>query len=545
MRPGNQRDGSEKQNSVNTFISPILVICLVPVIYYLFRGGVLLQELTGGFDRGGLVIGLLLFLISAFIFCTGIATCINSFYLSPNLNNLLVMPYTPAQITGAKFIVAALYEYTVSFAVLAPVLFGYGFAMEAPAVFWAGEVLAVLLLPVVPLAYAAVISMIIMRFIGAAKNKERMTAIGSVGVFLFLIIYEIIQEATKGINIRSMGDAIDHLAKTLKGFTGIFPEIPFFVRIMEKGQLSAVLWCFLAVIVILLLFFIAARFLYLAGAVGIQAASASHRKLSDRQMQKLNRNNNIVRSYTHKELRTILRTPAYYMNCLFLTLGWPLVLIFPALFSKAEKNNIYGLEKLLLQPESDIYFIFVLFVVVFAVTVFSSTLNGTAPTSISREGKNFMIMKQLPIPYRKQLRAKQNAALVICGAGSGGYLIIGEIYMILFKGLNWWSVFPTVLFNLLLLYIIVDLEMICGLMKPNLSWESEGDVSSKNVMGFVLFLLGIIVGCTLVFGLNHWVRNLECRPWIFLTGILSILFVLAFLLNRIFYLYGERRLERL
>lgn len=536
---------SEKKISGRTLISPILLLCLLPVMYYLFRGGIILQQLFGSMDGDGLILGFLLFLMSAFIFCTGIASCINSFYLSSNLNTLLVMPFTSAQITGAKFIVAALYEYSISLAVLAPILAGYGYAGQASLSFWIGAVLAVLLLPVAPMAYAAVISMIAMRFIGGAKNKERMTALGAVGGFIILMLYEIIQGATQGMKISALEDAVSHLAKTLKGLTVVFPDIPFLIRVMEEGDWLSVLWSILSVAAILLVFLFAAKYLYLAGAVGMQDTSASHKKMTKKQVQKESRSTDIVRSYTRKELRTIFRTPAYYTGCLFLTLGWPLILILPAFFSKAEQSEITGLEKLLLHANSPVYFIFLLFCIVFAITIFASTINGIAPSAISREGKSFPVMKQLPVPYRKQLKAKQNAALIVCAIGSGGYMLLGEIVLILLKGFPWWSIFPTILFNILLLYIIIDLEMIYGLMKPKLVWESEGDVASHNRIGFVLFLLGIVVGCVLVYGLNEWVKSLTCGPLEFMAGLCGILAILAFLINRIFYLYGERRLEQL
>ena len=132
------------------------------------------------------------------------------------------------------------------------------------------------------------------------------------------------------------------------------------------------------------------------------------------------------------------------------------------------------LQALLLYSKSSAYSIFLLFCIVFAVTVFASTLNGIAPSAISREGKSFNIMKQIPVPFKTQLKAKRNAALIICWIGSGGYLFIGEFLLILFVGLPWWSIFPSIIFNLLLLYIIIDLKMMYILFKPSLSWESVG-----------------------------------------------------------------------
>lgn len=86
--------------------------------------------------------------------------------------------------------------------------------------------------------------------------------------------------------------------------------------------------------------------------------------------------------------------------------------------------------------------------------------------------------------------------------------------------------------------------MICGLLWPGLSRENGGQTNSGR-FGFVLFLLGIVAGCALVFGLNEWVKDLSCGPWIFMAGVCGILLAVAIVVDIIFYLYGEKRLESL
>lgn len=539
--------GADDKKKINgrTLANLLLLLCLLPVLYYLFRGGVFIQRVFGGIDGGGSILGFLLFVVSIVISGTGIAACINSFYLSSNLNSLLVMPFTAGQITGAKFIVAALYEYGISLTVLFPVLAGFGYAAKAPAGYWVGMVLAVLLVPLVPLVYSALAAMIVMRFLGRAKNKERTTALGAIGLFLLTGFYNVIRNVTGGMKLTDIEAVVEHLAETLKRLNMIFPDIPFLLRVMIKQDMLSILWLCTVVAAAMLVFRLIAGCLYLSGAVGLQETSASHKKMSERQLRKENQHVGIVRSYTRKELRTVLRTPAYYMSCLFLTLGWPLILVLPFFFSEAEKSEALSIEKLLLGSESTAYYIFLLFCIVFAVTSFVASLNGIAVTSISREGKSFLAMKQIPVSLKKQLKAKRNAALVVCWIGSGGYMLIGIVLLIILKGLPWWSVIPILIFNLLLLYIIVDLEMIYGLLNPNLSWEGEEQVAHSGRIGFVLFLIGIVLECILVFGISGRVKALTCRPWIFMSAVCGILLAVAVLIDQVFYLYGERRLQKL
>lgn len=49
-------DGRKKTTS-NFISSPILLLCLLPVMYYLYRGGMILAELFGRLDKEGLMLG--------------------------------------------------------------------------------------------------------------------------------------------------------------------------------------------------------------------------------------------------------------------------------------------------------------------------------------------------------------------------------------------------------------------------------------------------------------------------------------------------------
>lgn len=538
-------DGSQK-TSVKYILNILMVVCLLPLLYFLFQGGILVQELFGSLDGNGMILRFLLLMISIFIFVMGIPACINTFYLSSNLNGLLVMPFSSIQITSAKFMVAAFYEYYISFAILAPILAGYGYAGNYPTLYWVGAVLTVLILPIIPLTYSAIISMLVMRVLGGAKNKQRTTMMGAIGSFLLLLIYEIISNATRGMKIETLEQTIAHLAKTLNTASAVFPNIPFVTNLMIKQDLLSLVWTILAVVVVFLVFLFLASRLYLAGAVGMQSASANHKALDEKTFEKANRPRSVEKSYLRKELKTILRTPAYYMQCLFLTLGWPLVILLPMLFSDAQKNEIATLEKLGTSLGNQGSSAYVVFGVVFGVTVFVAALNFIAPSSISREGQNFAFMKQIPVPYKVQLRAKRNAALCVCGIGSTVYLFLGELFLVLTKGFAWWIIPFTLITSFLVLVIVLDFEMIHGLAKPMLVWESEGEVMTKNVMGFLLFLLDLILCGGMVYLYFALPASIaEGSLLVIAGGVVAILAVLAFVVERIFYAYGIKRMETL
>lgn len=92
--------------------------------------------------------------------------------------------------------------------------------------------------------------------------------------------------------------------------------------------------------------------------------------------------------------------------------------------------------------------------------------------------------------------------------------------------------------------ILVDLQMLFGLMKPRLNWDTEAD-AVKNPASFFLFVVMLLsCGEAMIFGWNP-LDFLSLSPWILMLIVCVILMVLAFIIDRILYAYGVRKLERM
>ncbi|MDD3219992.1 MAG: hypothetical protein PHC41_15215 [Lachnospiraceae bacterium] len=524
----------------------LMLILLIPVIVILFRTGVGAQELFSALEGEELILRALLFLASLIIFVVGIFSCINTFYLSSNLDCLLVMPFTSAQITGAKFIVAAFYEYYISIAVIGPLLIGFGYGEGAGLLYWIGTVLTMILLPLLPLAYSAIIAMIIMRVLGGAKNKQRMTALGAFGLIFASIAYSVIGTSFRNLKQVQLEQVLDHMIQMVKNITWIFPDVPFLVNIMHGQDVLSIVFALVTIIAAMVVFLGVAKIVYLAGAIGMQETSASHKELSAEQMEKYSRQRGIVASYTRKELKTVFRTPTYYISCLIITLGWPVILLLPQVIENAigtgnKMEWVGAITNHITEPET----LFVmLFWVILLVNSFCTLLNGMAPSAISREGQSFFIMKQLPVSYKNQLKAKRNAALVICGTGGVLYMALADVYFIVAKDLPLWTMPMTILVSACIVFIMVDLQMIVGLIKPRLEWDSEADAIKMRAAFILFIIIALFSFMGLVLEWNPF-DFIEISPWVFIGGFCLVLIVIAVIIDRCFYLYGVKKLEKM
>ena len=86
---------------------------------------------------------------------------------------------------GAKFTISLIYTYLSSLYFLLPFLAGYGVKAGAGPLYWVFSLVAILFVPVLPLIYGGLISMVIMRLFKRAKNKDFLTV---VGVILALVL---------------------------------------------------------------------------------------------------------------------------------------------------------------------------------------------------------------------------------------------------------------------------------------------------------------------------------------------------------------------
>lgn len=541
---GSGKTDEDHKISAKKVLNILMLVALIPIVVALFQVGLEGQRLFALLEGEEIMLNAILFLASLFIFVVGVFSCINTFYLSSNLECLLVMPFSSIQITGAKFIVAALYEYYISFAVVAPVLIGFGYGEKAPVMYWIGAALTVLLLPILPLAYSAIIAMLIMRLLGGAKNKQRMATLGAFGVVLGSAVFSVVSTYFQHMHSVAMQNMLDEIIKFSQNIMWIFPNVPLLTKVMHGHDLLSIAFALLVIIVSVVVFLFLANVLYLAGAIGMQDTSSKHIALNDTALDKASRQKGIVNSYMWKELKSVFRTPSYYISCFILTLSWPIIIVVPTFINAGISKSSEMLDAIATTTSDPVAMFARLFWLIVLANAFCTLTNQMAPSAISREGTSFPFMKQLPIPYKKQIKAKRNAALVICEIGGCLYMTIIVLYLAIAHGYPMWSVPVTAVISAILIFIIVDFQMILGLMSPRLEWESEVEAikGGKFFIMFILFSFLSFIGL-----IAEWnpLDFLHLTLWPLVGATVVIFLVIAFALDRLLYFYGVRKLNNL
>ncbi len=136
---------------------------------------------------------------------------------------------------------------------------------------------------------------------------------------------------------------------------------------------------------------------------GLFAAAVIGNKKASRKAVSKAGGHKIFASLLIKEFKVLMRTMTYRMNCVYANLLWPiaaLIVMFEIPRFEFFKVFRYNLQN------GDPFNHVVVFAVFIAMAFIASGLNSIASTSFTREGKHLDMLKYLPAPLDKQIRAK-------------------------------------------------------------------------------------------------------------------------------------------
>jgi len=503
----------------------------LPLSFGLFYG---VKEIFPSFKAVGAEISILSIALSAIsfvVFTFGIFMILNIFYFSTEIEYLLPLPLKPSSILSAKLFVAMIYEYLIIIMFYLPVVLGYGIADKSGVLFIIYSLIIFLILPVIPLVMASIINIIIMRFTNLGKHKEFTKVLG--GIFgLFLILGINFYTQSKAMNFENPQDMVSLLSNKnslINLTTKIFPLSKFgSLSLLNSGNFNGIinLLIFIAIsALIFMVFVILGNGLYIKGVIGISEAPSKRIKMTKEKMRREVVSGSPFISYFWKEIRLLLRTSIYFLNCILMNFIWPVFILIP-LFT--DKNAMKSFTMLRTAVNSDKVIAYVL-IGVFAFMIFISSSNVIASTAISREGKYFYVNKYIPLSYKTQIMAKVFSGVFISYIGVLLVFIVGEIILRLSLGtlLIMIIISPIAVLYPNLLGIIIDL------INPKLKWDSEQKAVKQNINGMITMFGGAAIIGVMIFLLFK--LSLEMKT------ILLIAIVVTGILDLIMYLIIDKK----
>lgn len=402
-------NGEKKVKIYNRFGMIAFIGIMVPVSVIVGYVTYVITDLLYLF--GGNSYGLLseLDLISAFAMIFGMPLMFSVLFFSSDLAFLTALPVTPAALYRARFWHTFKAENVMTSNVLFAIYIGYFIALfrhmsvkeVLHPVSLAASIVGFFGSLLIPLIYCSILAMLLML---ALRKLNRADIYYHTSLVLFVAFALMFLMSFRSYGRISMVNYLDTLVLSDNEFTAIcnilFPTNYLTTLAIVNHKILPLIEAVLFIAALYALSVLTAHLTYRKGLFA--AAVIGNKKASGKTVSKTD-GHKIFASLVIKEFKVLMRTMTYRMNCVYANLLWPiaaLIVMFEIPRFEFFKVFRYDLQN------GDPFNHVVVFAVFIAMAFIASGLNSIASTSFTREGKHLDMLKYLPAPLDKQIRAK-------------------------------------------------------------------------------------------------------------------------------------------
>ena len=444
----------------------------------------------------------ILLLMNFFIlFAKSVFESLNVLYFSKDLKVLLRMPIKPKDILHSKMLNMIVSEYEMEIIMLAIPMIVYGILTKASMLFYVYMVAILLILPIIPILLTSLVIAIIMRFTNKIKNKSKVIYIKLILTTLIVSMITSSFNSQQNFSVSAIKNVIlkaNGVAETIADYFILIK--PIMNTLLNYDNISGLQNLIIYIIENIICYFVIIWFMskiYLKGAIGATINSKKNTKKEDSELTlKDFKKKNKYRTYILKEFKTILRTPIFFIECIIVPTLYPFFIFF-TIIAMTEFASFVGLD--LWEKIRNIAVEPLGLAITLGVGQIFYMMNFTSIISISRESKNAMITKYIPIDLKKQFNLKIYLGTLFNMVAA---VLVTVFYYMCTKNLA----VSIVIF--IMLYLInrmgEKLKILIDLNKPQLVWDTEYTMMKQNTnvmyeLFYSLIVAGIFYLISLVF----------------------------------------------
>lgn len=504
LKNGNTSTGIKKNSKIKkASLGIIILLALLPTIklFSLFISSA--YDYLYKIDQQGLILSLGISFTSVFIFFFAIFYSINVLYFSKDIDLLLPLPLKPWEILLSKFTVILIYEYLTEIFILLPILLVYGYKSSGGPLYFIYSTILFLIVPIIPIAAASILNMIIMSFTNIGKHRDILKILGGVFAMVFAIGLNIVLQkmTVSSQNFENIFKMINKGNNSLVSLSNrLFPGSTLSAGSLVyssnfRGFENLTLFVILNILIVSL-FSVLGQYLYFKGAQGGSEISAKRINLDYSKLNKISSSNSKFKALLLAEIKSLFRTPVYFMNCILVNIIIPIVLFIPLLVQPESFHKLNALMNIKVTSTTTMICI----IISLAAGSILGASNSITSTAISREGENIFVKKYLPVSYSTQIMAK-----VI----SGVLVAITSIFLILI-GLTLFiklSIYLSII-SLLISFVGILLTSMTGILIdlrfPRLHWDNEVKAVKQNFNTFINTIISFIITGILIFSMINF-----------------------------------------
>ena len=435
--------------------------------------------------------------------------CTNIFFFSKDIEFILPLPVSSKELLISKFNVILLLTYITEILFGIPLIL-YGFLNFTSFWYFLNLILVIILLPIVFVAIIGLISIIFMKLFSFIKNKTVLQNVISTILIICLLFIE--------NNLISNFGNLQQPSIFIKPIVELLTVNDIGTKIKDAFLLFSI-----DIISIFVFTFICKK-LYLKIILNNITSIKRRIKRAEKKEVKIgNKNNKTWKSYVKKEIKMLFKKPIFFMQTVFPVIMILVTIIMianvfiPAIDVAIESDETIkeGLASLEFNSE--------MICVILGILQCLFSISSISLTAISREGKNAIFIKYIPVSYYRQFLYKNVLQVVL-----------NIIVSLIMLNIIYYYIPKIGLLNILLIFIISIfinlinsyLMLLIDLKRPYLNWTSEHSVVKKNDNKSFQYALTIILILVYMY-LSNIFKNIN----VIITLILEIIiFMIVFVI---------------
>ena len=471
-------------------------------------------------------------ILSILVMFQTILVCTNIFYFSKDLEYILPLPIKPTELLMSKFItlIYKIYITEVLFGVI-PIII-YGIYTNASILFYIYTIIIFIIFPIFLALIISIIMMFIMKISRFIKNKDLFQVIITLMLIsmLFFVEYKLLgniftnnnENANQDQIIEKVAEFSNKIKESNKYFLVINPSIEALNKSNFVSLIDIIKIIFIDTISFLLFIFIG-KITYLKDILKNTNYLFNKKNKKIKLKSKCKKKNKSM-AYISKEFKNLFRNPMFFIQCVYPVLIFTITIAIMTVILLPTIKEIIASEEFKSQV-GDISFDITGVYLIVGVMQFLFMMSTASLTGFSRDGKNAIFVKYIPISFYKQFIYKGLPQIFI---NTFSVIIITLISYFTISSIEIKYLIGIFILGFLLNIINSYTMLIVDLLKPKLEWDTEYDVLKQNNNKIFQYVFTAIIIFLLVY-FSKIFKNVDMDLSIILTGVIFI--ILVFIIN--------------
>lgn len=469
-------------------------------------------------------------ILSLLIMFQTVLVCTNVFYFSKDIENILPLPITPIELLLSKFItlISKIYISEIIFGII-PIII-YGIYNNSNILFYFFTLIILLIFPIFLSLFITIMMMFIMKISKYIKNKDLFQII--ITIILISIIFILQYKLLGNILANNTQEKIieqEQIMEKILEFNNKIRESNKYLLVLNPSinclintNINSIIEIVKIIIIdfiSLILFIVVGKYTYLKDILrnNTYLINKKNKKIN---LNKKIKNNNKSKEYIKKEFKILFRNPMAFMQCIFPELILIITLIIMSIILKP-KLEILLSNKDFISQIGDISFDITGVCIVLGIMQILFMMSTVALTGFSREGKNAIFIKFIPISLYKQFIYKTIPQLFINIFSIFG--VLGLLYYFIPELERKYLLFIFLL-GFLLNIINSFIMLIIDLLNPKLNWDTEYALLKQNNNKIFQYIFTILIFLLLIY-FNSIFEKMNMDIAILIIGIIFIIII--------------------